>query len=71
VRPLHREKIDYSTGMKYTDYEHPRKKKLLSKPDPIEVILSEGKLQFVNSYFKIWEAFRDIISLMFEKYPIV
>jgi hypothetical protein len=54
--------------MKYIDYEHTPKKKLLSEPDPLEVILSEGSLQFVNSYLKIWEVFRDIIPLMFEKY---
>jgi hypothetical protein len=67
MRSSHRKKIDYS-GQKYTDYEYPIKKKLLSEPDPVEVIFSEGGLQFVNSYFKIWEAFRDIIPLMFEKY---
>jgi hypothetical protein len=54
--------------MKYIDYEHTPKKKLLSEPDPLEVILSEGSLHFVNSYLKIWEVFRDIIPLMFEKY---
>jgi hypothetical protein len=68
TRSYHRKKIDYNTGMKYIDYEHTPKKKLLSEPDPLEVILSEGSLQFVNSYLKIWEVFRDIIPLMFEKY---
>ena len=68
VRPYNKKKIDYNTGLKYIDYEHPVKKKLLQEPDPVEVILSEGNQQFVNSYFKIWEAFRDIIPLMFEKY---
>ena len=41
---------------------------MLQEPDPVEVILSEGNQHFVNLYFKIWEAFRDIIPLMFEKY---
>jgi hypothetical protein len=54
--------------MKYTDYEHPLKKKLLNEPHPVEVILSEGRHHFDISYLKIWEAFRDIIPLMFEKY---
>jgi hypothetical protein len=68
VRSHHREKRDYNTGLKYTDYEHPLKKKLLSEPDPVEVILSEGNQHFVNSYLKIWEAFGDMIPLIFEKY---
>jgi hypothetical protein len=67
IRSFHREKID-NTGQKYIDYEHTSKKKLLSEPDPLEVILSEGNKNFVNSYLKIWEAFRDIIPLMFQKY---
>jgi hypothetical protein len=67
VRP-YKKKIDYNTGLKYIDYEHPLKKKLLSEPDPLEVILSEGNQQFINSYLKIWEALRDIIPLMFGKY---
>jgi hypothetical protein len=54
--------------MKYIDYEHTPKKKLLSEPDSLDVILSEGNQHFVNSYLKIWEAFGDIIPLMFEKY---
>jgi hypothetical protein len=68
VRPYHREKIDYNTGMKYTDYEHPLKKKLLSDPDPVEVILSEGNQHFVNSYLQICKAFREIVPMIFGKY---
>ena len=68
TRSYRREKIDYNTGQKYIDYEHTPKKKLLSEPDPIEVILSEGNQHFVSSYLKIWEAFRDIIPSMFEKH---
>ncbi len=67
IRSFHREKID-NTDQKYIDYEHASKKKLLSEPDPLEVILSEGYKNFVSSYLKIWEGFRDIIPLMFEKY---
>src|SRR5687767_5540026 len=64
----YRKKIDYESGEKYFDYDHPVRKKLLREPDRIEVILSEGLKCSINSYFKILMIFRDIIPSIFEKY---
>jgi hypothetical protein len=64
----YKKKIDYESGEKYLDYNDPVRKKLLQEPDRIEIMLSEGHKCSVNSYFKIWMAFREIVSPMFEKY---
>lgn len=56
------------TNEKYPDYEKPLKKKSLQKPNPLEVLLSEGHLFYVHSYIKIWQTFKDIIPIIFEKY---
>jgi hypothetical protein len=64
----YKKKIDYESGEKYLDYNDPVRKKLLQEPDRIEIMLSEGHKCSVNSYFKIWMAFKEIVPQMFEKY---
>jgi hypothetical protein len=64
----YKKKIDYESGEKYIDYDHPVRKKLLRQPDRIDIILSEGLRSFINSYFKILMAFRDMIPSIFEKH---
>jgi hypothetical protein len=56
------------TNEKYPDYEKPIKKKSLQKPIRLEVLLSEGHLLYVHSYIKIWQTFKNIIPIIFEKY---
>lgn len=68
AKPNYKKKIDYQSGEKYVDYDHPVRKKLLRQPDRIDIILSEGLKSSVNSYFKILMAFRDMIPLIFEKH---
>jgi hypothetical protein len=68
AKPNYKKKIDYESGGKYLDYDNPVRKKLLQEPDRIEIILSEGYKRSVKSYFKVWRAFREIISPAFEKY---
>jgi hypothetical protein len=70
TRSNYKKKVDYSSGhkYKYADHDKPVEKKLLQEPDPIEVILSRGHLDCVHSYLKIWNAFKDIVISMFEKY---
>ena len=64
----YKKKIDYESGEKYLDYNDPVRKKLLQEPDRIEIMLSEGHKCSVNSYFRIWMAYRDIIPSIFERY---
>lgn len=54
--------MDHNTGTKYIDYEHTPKKKLLSEPDPLEVILSDGVQHFTKTYLKIWTLYQMIIN---------
>lgn len=51
--------MDHNTGTKYIDYEHTPKKKLLSEPDPLEVILSDGVQHFTKTYLKIWTLYQN------------
>jgi len=64
----YKKKIDYESGEMYLDYDDPVRKKLPQEPDRMEIILFEGHKRSVDSYFKIWIAFREIILPMFRKY---